>query len=133
VSSPLIATTPVVSPLVVDASVYNDVPSRTLVVRLSENAGGFEKRLWREAHGALTRAEQSGWRNGGTLWASAPGAFQVAHAAPGDYGQLLFHFPVGSLGSSAYQSLVSKPGLYAVVGMDRSTSRFINVRFKHRL
>jgi hypothetical protein len=115
--------------MVVDAAVFNDVPSRTLVVRLSESAGGYEKRLWRESHGALVTAEASGWRTGGTVYASAPGAFQVAHAAPGDYGQLLFRFPPGV---TAYAELVSKPNLYAVVGMDRSTNRFINVKFRHR-
>src|SRR5215203_4232360 len=81
------------SPLAVDAAVTADIPSRTLAVRLSEAAGGYEQHLWREAHAALLRDQESGWRmSGPVVWCSAPGHPNVVAAAPGDFGMLLFRF-----------------------------------------
>jgi hypothetical protein len=117
-------------PVVVTGVVDIEVPSRTLAVRLSELEKGYGRRLWREAHAALVRSEESGWRTGPpTLWASAEGALRVAHVTPGDFGMLLARFPQGE---AAFSGLVGKPGLTAAVGIDRSTHLFISVRFKHR-
>jgi hypothetical protein len=51
---------PVPTPLAITGAVYNDAATRTLVVRLSESAGGYEQSLWREAHGALSRTQDRG-------------------------------------------------------------------------
>jgi hypothetical protein len=73
------ATEVVVSPLIVDAVVDIDTPSRTLAVMLSEREQGIPRLLWKEAHTALVNAEQSGWLTGTpTLYASAPSADRVA-------------------------------------------------------
>lgn len=42
---------------------------------------------------------------------------------------LSVHFPVGTAG---FSELVSKPGLYAIVVVDRNSSRFLAVKFLHR-
>jgi hypothetical protein len=51
-------------PMAVSAAVSNDILSRTLVVRLPEKAGGYEKLLWREAFQAFKAAEENGWQGG---------------------------------------------------------------------
>jgi hypothetical protein len=111
--------------------VSNDLPNRTLTVKLSDTANGYTRLLWREAFRALRSSEEGGWRNGHpTVWASTPQAYQVAHATAGnaDFGGMLrFAFPSGD----AYTKLISKPGLYATVWIDRGTSRYINVNLKH--
>ena len=81
----LFATERVPQPIVALGVVDRDIASRTLSVRPSELASGYEKLNWRTAHTALVRAEQTGWRTGGTVWASAPGAYQIAHVTPGPY------------------------------------------------
>jgi hypothetical protein len=125
-----VATTPLPSPLAVVAAVSNDFPSRTLIVRLPETEAGYSRLLWREAFAAYSRAEESGWSGGRPLYASALGAGdRLAYAVPGDLSALKFHFPVGN---SAYAGLIGKPGLYAIVTIDRGTSRFRTVRFLHR-
>jgi hypothetical protein len=124
------ATERIVSPKIVDGVVAVDVPSRTLAVRLSdlEQAGG--RRLWKEAHAALKASEESGWRTGPpALYASAPGARDVAHAAAGDFQTLLFRFPTGE---ASFAELIGKPGLTARVGIDISSSHFINVSLFNR-
>jgi hypothetical protein len=123
------ATEKLPSPSIVGGVVFNDVAARTLVVRLSETASGYQKLLYQQAWQALRRAEESGVRRQ-TVWAHTPDANQVAFATPGDYGMLLFHFPPTR--ESAYPRLVGKPGLTASVALDRSTSRFISVTFRHR-
>ena len=104
-----------------------------LTLRLSDQANGYTKLLWREAFQALRRSEEGGWRNGhSTVWASTPQAYQAAFATAGDatFGGLLqFTFQPGE---QAYVDLISKPGLTASVWIDRSSNRFINVNFKHR-
>jgi hypothetical protein len=117
------------SPVVVDAVVDIDTPNRTLAVRVSERESGYNKLWWKEAHTALTTAEQDGWRNHRHVWASAPGAYQVAYTMPGDYRMLLVRFPSGV---SAFVELISRPGLVALVSVDRSTGRFIGVKFLNR-
>jgi hypothetical protein len=117
------------SPVAVDGTVDIDIPSRTLAVRVSERESGYNRLWWREAHTALTTAEETGWRNHRAVYASAPGASDVAHATPGDYRMLLVRFPSGV---SAFAELVGKPGLVALVTVDRNSGPFIGVSFKHR-
>ena len=125
-----IATTRIPTPLIVDGAVTNDVPSRTLVVRLSESAGGYAQLLWREVHQALVKAQESGWRTSApTLWGGALGNRQIVHGLPGDYQTLLFHFRAGE---SVYSELVGKPGLTATVALDRKLCHFMNVQFLNR-
>ena len=57
-------TTRVPQPLAGIGVVTSDVPARTLVVRLSENAEGYARLLWRQGHQAFVAAQQSGWRTG---------------------------------------------------------------------
>jgi hypothetical protein len=117
----LYATERLPQPYAVSAAVSNDVLSRTLVVRLPEKAGGYEKLLWRQAYQAYRAAEENGW-SGGTspLWATALGADRLAYAMPGDLQTLKFHFEVGK---TVYSQLIAKP-VAAIVKIDRSTSRF---------
>ena len=98
-------------------------------MRLSETASGYERLLWRQAWLQLKAAVEDGWRNHGFVWASAPGAYQAVHVNPGDFQTLTAHFPPSV---TAYSELISKPGLVAFVSVDRSTSRFMGVTFKHR-
>jgi hypothetical protein len=125
----LFATEKVPQPIVVLGVVDRDIANRTLQVRPSELASGYEKLNWRTAHQALVQAEQTGWRSGGTVYASAPGAFQVAHVVAGDFLSLVAHFPSGE---QAFSQLVGKPGLFAWVSVDRSTGRFLRVAFDNR-
>jgi hypothetical protein len=60
----LFATERLPQPYAIDCPVSNDVLSRTLVVRLPEKAGGYEKLLWRQAYQAYRAAEESGWGGG---------------------------------------------------------------------
>ena len=118
------------SPLAVGAAVTIDVPSRTLAVRLSETAGGYEQHLWREAHSALLRDQDSGWRGSGpVVWCSAPGRRDIVPAVAGDFGMLLARFRPGE---SAYTELVGRPRLYAIVVLDREQHRFLTVKFLNR-
>jgi len=128
----LFATERVPQPAVIDAVVSNDVIARTLTVRLSDAAGGYEKSLWLQAHQQLRAAEQSGSRGQQpTVWASAVGASRIAFATPDpDRQALLFHFQPGV---AAYAALIGKPGLTATVAVDGSSGRFMSVRFRHRL
>jgi len=125
----LFATEKLPSPYVVVAVVTNDLPSRSLGVRLSETASGYERSLWRQAWGQLKAAVEDGWRNHPFVWASAPGAYQVVHVNAGDFQTLTVTFPTGV---TAYSELISRPGLVAFVSVDRSTGRFMGVTFKHR-
>jgi hypothetical protein len=126
----LFATERIPSPLAVDGAVFNDVATRTLVVRLSETAGGHAQLMWREAHGALVRAQESGWRTGQqTVWGGAFGNRQIVYAAPGEYQVLLFRFAPAQ---AEYSRLVGKPNLAAIVTIDRELSRFMSVQFLHR-
>jgi hypothetical protein len=129
----LAAATPVPSPHPIDAVVSVDIPSRTLTVRISDIASGYQKLQWKEAWRALKSAEENGWRNSApTVWADTADSYRVAYATLGDDvfgGMLKFHFPSGV---QAFQQLIGKPGLTATAWLDRSTHRFINVNFKNR-
>ena len=116
-------------PLTMDGIVRNDVGARTLVVSRPENLSGHQKLWWREAHGALVRAERSGWSSDHPyLFAHGAGQRDITHGVPGDRLTLLFHFPAGK---DAYVKLVSQPGLSAFVTVDRSSGWFMGVRFRH--
>jgi hypothetical protein len=117
------------APFAVDAVVVSDIATRSLGVRLSETASGYQRLWWKTAHQQLKAAVENGWRNHPFVWASAPGAYQVAHAQPADFSMLQVHFPVGTAG---YSELVSRPGLYAIAVIDRNSSRFLSVKFLNR-
>jgi hypothetical protein len=125
----LFATERVPQPVVMTGVVGRDLAGRTLTVRLSELASGYERLQWKTAHQALVQAEETGWRRGGSVWASGGGGVQVAHVLPAPDGTLTVPFPSGE---QAFQNLIGKPGLFAYVSADRSTGRFIGVSFKHR-
>ena len=116
--------------LVLDGIVRINSAERTLVVSRPDQASGYEKLSWRQAHEALVRAEQSGWHRSAVpfLYAHGVGQRDIAHGLPGDNLTLLFHFPVGV---DAYRELVSQPGLMAFVTVDKSTGWFIGVKLFH--
>ena len=118
-------------PVAVDGVVFNDVLSRTLTVRLSDQADGFTRLLWQRAWRQQRRAQEAGWPVNGARWvyADVPGARQVVHGQPGEGGTLQFTFPPGTAG---YSKLISKPGVVAVVTVDRGTHRFLTCRFLNR-
>jgi hypothetical protein len=124
------ATVPVPQPYAVECAVSNDILSRTLVVRLPQTEVGYARLLWREAFQAYRAAEENGWSIGTSpLWAGALGADRLAYAVPGDLQTLKFHFEPGK---TVYAQLIAKPGLRAIVTIDRGTSRFSTVRFLNR-
>ena len=125
------STTTLPDPVAVDGVVFNDVETRTLHVRLSDQANGYSRLLWAQGWQALRRAEESGWRNNGVpdVWASAPGAYRIVHGLPGEGGTLKFTFHTGQ---TAYSELVGKPGLAAIVTLDRGTHHILGVKFLNR-
>ena len=117
-------------PLIVDAVVDVDIPSRTLAVRLSELEQGGNRRLWKDAYQALKASREAGWLGSHpTLYASTPTARNVVWGTAGDFQSLLFSFPAGV---SAFAELIGKPRLVARVALDRSSRHFISVRLFHR-
>lgn len=118
-------------PQAISAAVYVDVVERTLFARLPDQAGGYQKLLWTEAWQKLRRGQQNGWPADGPpwLWCDLPGARRVVHGEPGEAGTLKFTFPPKAPG---WASLVSKPGVVAIVTVDRSTHFFLSCRFFHR-
>jgi hypothetical protein len=118
-------------PQAIDAVVFVDAVTRTLTARLSDQAGGYERLLWTQAWQQLRRAEEAGWPIDGAPWvfADLPGARQVVHGQPAEGGTLQFTFPVGTPG---FAKLVSKPGVVAIVTVDRGTQRFLSCRFLNR-
>jgi hypothetical protein len=125
------ATTPVPQPLAVDGVVFNDVATRTLHVRLSDQASGYTRLLWQQGWQQQRRAEEAGWPSSGApwVWASAPGHHRIVHGLPGEGGTLKFHFPTSV---SAYSELISKPGLAAIVTVDCGTHHILGVKFLNR-
>jgi hypothetical protein len=122
------ATERVPQPFAVDGVVTNDLPSRSLGVRLSERASGYESLWWKQAWLQLRAAVENGWRNHPYVYASTTGAYQVAHVEPADFQTLRVSFAPGV---AAYAELISRPGLVAIATIDRNTSRFLGVRFLH--
>lgn len=125
------ATTKLPDPVAADGVVFNDPATRTLHVRLSEQANGYTRLLWQQGWQALRQAEQSGWRRSGVpdVWASTPTARQIVHGLPGEGGTLTFHFHPGV---TEYSQLISKPGLAAIVTVDRGTHHILGAMFVHR-
>jgi hypothetical protein len=115
-------------PLAADAIVANDPLERTLRVKPAETTG-YAALLWRQGHRALVNAEQSGRYGAPIVWAHGPGRREIARGQPGEDGSLRFQF---RRGDPAYKQLVCKPGLAAVVVVDREASRIMGVRFRHR-
>lgn len=128
------ATTPVARPLAIIGAVSNEPESRTLIVRRPKDTTGYEAFLWRQAHEQLVLAEDRGWPTNGmrVVWCSAGGKPDLVHAAPGQNLTLRFHFPAGSPAGKVYTELVSRPGLSAIVVVDRETHYFLNVKFRNR-
>jgi hypothetical protein len=123
------ATTPLPSPMTVDGLVAIDNFQRNLIVSRPENLSGYQRLWWREAHGALVKAEQGGWSSAHPfLWAHSAEQRDIAHGLPVDNLGLAFHFPVGV---DAYRELVSQPGLRAFVTVDKSTGWFTSVKLFH--
>jgi hypothetical protein len=115
-------------PQAIPAVVFLDTLSRTLFVRLPDKASGYERLLWTQAWQALRRSQEAGWPPGGADWiyADVPGAPRVVHGLPADGGQLSFHFPVGTRG---FADLVSRPGVTAILTIDRGSQRFLTCKF----
>lgn len=116
-------------PSAIDAVVVSDPTSRSLGVRLPETASGYQRLWWKQAHQQLKAAVEDGWLRHPYVWASTPSADRVAHVEPAHFSTLTVHFPVGVAG---YAELISRPGLRAICTVDRNTSRFTNVSFRHR-
>jgi hypothetical protein len=118
-------------PVAVDAVVFNDVGTRTLTVRLSDQASGYTRLLWQQAWQRQRRSQEAGWPLDGAPWifADVPGAPGVVHGLPAEGGVMSFHFPPGTAG---YSELISKPGLVAIVTLDRGTHQFLSCRFRNR-
>ncbi len=72
------------APVAINGVVTNDVATRTLIVRRPQSAiSGYEKLLWREAHGALTRAVDSGWLTADPfVWGGAFGTVRLSTGCP---------------------------------------------------
>jgi hypothetical protein len=125
------ARTPLPRPRAISAPVTVDVANMALIVRRPETAGGSEKLLWREAHAALVKAEESGWPRGTSyVWGSAPGNYQFVHMASGPNLTLLARFTVGTPAAKVYAELVVAAGLSAFVTADLSSRRFLSVTFR---
>jgi hypothetical protein len=112
------------------------VSERVLLVRVSDNENGYARSTWQAAYGALKSAEESGWsrnRNTPTVWASTDKSDNVAFAVAGDpvFGGLLKFTFAGEAAYSQYLQMVAKPGLTAVVVLDRETHRFLSTKFRH--
>ena len=125
------ATEALPQPVAVDGVVFHDVGTRTLSVRLSDQANGYTRLLWTQAWQQQRRAQEAGWPPNGApwVWADVPGASQVVHGLPAEGGVMRFHFPPGTAG---YSELISKPGLVAIVTVDRATHQFLTCRFLNR-
>ena len=95
----LLATDKVPQPYAIDGVVVTDVLTRTLGVRLSETASGYQRLWWRTAHQQLRAAVENGWARHPYVYASTASAYQVAHVEPADFSMLQVHFPVGTAAS----------------------------------
>jgi hypothetical protein len=119
-------------PLAVVAPVSIDYAAMSLVVQRPESAGGYERLLWREAHQALVKAEESGWRSATpVVYAKGPDNRDLVHVVSGPNLTLVVAFMVGTPTAKVYAELVSKPGLSAFVTADKSTRLFMGVKFRH--
>lgn len=127
-------------PYAIPGAVENDIATRTLIVKRPRQTVGYAAFSWRQAHEHLKNAEERGWPDitafrldrVPTLWGSAPGHRQLVTGTSGPNLELHFHFPAGTEVGKVYTELVSKPGLSALVTVDRGTLYFLGVTFKHR-
>jgi hypothetical protein len=105
-------------PQAIDLVAFVDVVTRTLIVRLPDTAGGYERLLWTQGWQQLRKAYEDGWPASGPPWvfAGLPGAGRAVHAVPGEAATLVFNFPVGLLDSPSWSaSLAWLPsGLWTV-------------------
>ena len=117
-------------PHLIDCAVTIVSASRTLIVQPAAT-GEYGGLAFREAWQALLSAEQSGWRDSLSVWASFAGfeLVTVHSAADPDRPVLRFSFQVGDLD---YENLVYKRGLFAIATIDVNSHRFLAVRFGHR-
>jgi hypothetical protein len=118
-------------PMGITAVASVNIGERSISVRCSDLASGYEKLSWRTAFRHLQSAEQLGWSNHGTVWASTPTKFQAAYATPGNSdfgGTLRFTF---AKGETAFWDLISKP-VACTIFVDRSSGRFINCSLKNK-
>jgi hypothetical protein len=128
------ATTPLPQPTAISAPVTIDYANMALIVRRPEAANGYQRLLWREAHGQLVRANELGWPYGTRfIYGSAPGAYEFGYATPAENLTLVFGFTPGTPKAKVYAELLSKPGLSAFVLADKSTRLFLSVTFRHSL
>jgi hypothetical protein len=125
------ATEPLPQPVAMPGVVTTNVLTRTLTVARPDQLSGYQKLAWRTAHESLVQAEQNGWPVSGApfVWASTPDQRNIVHGTPGANLTLEFKFPAGE---TAYTSLVSRPGLRALVVVDESTRYFVSVKFLSR-
>jgi hypothetical protein len=83
-----------------------NINERCISVRYSELASGYQRMFWKQAFRALQSAEQRGWSNHRTVWASTRTEFQAAYATAGDAdfgGTLRFTF---GRGETSFQELI---------------------------
>src|SRR5215216_3222822 len=116
-------------PMATDATVTNDVKSRTLTVRPVPGPAALEwraavRRLLEDADIGLPGAQPS-WdlfcrareAEDRAVWADAPGRGRVARGGPTEGGGLQFTF---ERRDPTYRELVGSPGLHALAVVDRS-------------
>jgi hypothetical protein len=121
--------TPIPDPVTVAAGVYNDVMTRTLIVKRPQGLSGYQNLLWRESHQALQQGIDTGWWTEDYVWGGTTQDSRIVHGVPGTESlSLAFHFPTDR---TAYSGIVSKP-YYALVTMDKSQRRFIGVKFLNK-
>ena len=118
-------------PVALEAVVVPDFASRTLSVRLSDQADGRTRRLWEQAWRKQRRSQEAGWPVDGSAWlyADLPGAPRVVHGQPVEGGAMAFHFPPGTAG---YSELIAKPGVSAIVTIDHGSHEFLTCRLLRR-
>jgi hypothetical protein len=132
------ATNPMPRPHAATGVVTSDPASRTLTVRLSKQETGYARLLWRDGLQLLRQTEEAVAAGPAaryaelapTVWADVGGGRRIVYGRPGqDDGTLEFTFPPGV---AAYAQLVGKPGLTALVTMDKGSRFILGVKFFHR-
>ena len=86
--STLYATERLRNPYALDGVVVNDLPLRSLSVRLPDTASGYQRLWWKQAWLQLRATVEDGWQNHPFVWASTPSAYQVAHVQPGGFSNI---------------------------------------------